>query len=92
MSAVRVPTPLRPFTEGQKEIDVSGGTVGEALRGLADRYPGVKTHLFDEQGGLRAYVNVFLNDEDVRGMQGESTPIEPSDRLTIVPSIAGGES
>lgn len=92
MSAVRVPTPLRPFTEGLREVDVPGGTVGEALQGLAELYPGVKTHLFDEQGGLRAYVNVFLNDEDVRGLEGEATPIHPSDRLTIVPSIAGGVS
>jgi adenylyltransferase/sulfurtransferase len=75
-----------------KEIEVQAGTVGEALEGLAAQYPGVKTHLFDEQGGLRAYVNVFLNDEDVRGLEGVATPIQPTDRLTIVPSIAGGTS
>ncbi len=92
MSAVRVPTPLRPYTEGMKEINVQAGTVGEALKGLADQYPGVKTHLFDDRGNLRAYVNVFLNDDDVRGLEGEATPILPSDRLTIVPSIAGGSS
>lgn len=92
MSAVRVPTPLRPYTQGMKEIEVKAATVGEALQGLAEQYPGVKTHLFDEQGGLRAYVNVFLNDEDVRGLDGEATPIQPTDRLTIVPSIAGGAS
>jgi len=90
MSAVRVPSPLRPYTEGMKEIDVQAGTVGGALLALADQYPGVKTHLFDEQGDLRAYVNVFLNDEDVRGLEGAATPIQPTDRLTIVPSIAGG--
>lgn len=92
MSAVRVPTPLRPYTEGMKEVDVIAGTVGEALQALANRYPGVKPHLLDEQGELRAYVNVFLNDDDVRGMDGEATSIEPADRLTIVPSIAGGGS
>jgi len=92
MSAVRVPTPLRPYTQGMKEIEVQAATVGEALQGLADQYPGVKTHLFDEHGDLRAYVNVFLNDEDVRGLDGEATPIQPDDRLTIVPSIAGGSS
>ncbi len=92
MSAVRVPTPLRPFTGGMKEIEVQAATVGEALQGLADKYPAVKTHLFDDQGSLRAYVNVFLNDEDVRGLEGDATPIQPSDRLTIVPSIAGGNS
>lgn len=90
MSAVRVPTPLRPYTQGMKEVEVKAGTVGEALKRLADQYPGVKTHLFDEQDGLRPYVNVFLNDEDVRGLDGEATPIQPTDRLTIVPSIAGG--
>jgi molybdopterin converting factor small subunit len=92
MSAVRVPTPLRPYTEGMKEVDVQAGTVGEALQNLATRYPGVRPHLFDEQGSLRAYVNVFLNDDDVRSLQGQATPLQPSDRLTIVPSIAGGGS
>ncbi len=90
MSVIRVPTPLRPYTEGQKEIQINGGTVGEALKDLADRYPSLKPHLFDETGSLRPYVNLFLNDEDVRELQGESTPLSAEDRLMIVPSIAGG--
>jgi molybdopterin converting factor small subunit len=92
MSAIRVPTPLRPYTDGMKEISVEAGTVGEALQSLAEQYPGVKTHLFDEQGQLRAYVNIFLNDEDVRSLEGQSTPVETTDRVTIVPSIAGGRT
>jgi molybdopterin synthase sulfur carrier subunit len=90
MSAVRVPMPLRPFTEGQREIEVEGGTVGQALQSLAASYPGLKPHLFDDQGGLRAYVNVFVNDENVRRLQGEATPLKADDRVTIVPSVAGG--
>jgi molybdopterin converting factor small subunit len=90
MSAVRVPTPLRPYTEGLKEIEVQASTVGEALQRLAEQYPGLKAHLFDDQGSLRAYVNVFVNDEDMRGLQGEATPVASADRVTIIPSIAGG--
>ncbi len=90
MTAVRVPTPLRPFTQGLRDIEVEGQTVGQALRGLAALYPELKTHLFNEQGGLRAYVNIFVNDEDVRRLQGEATPLQADDRMTIVPSVAGG--
>lgn len=90
MTAVRVPTPLRPYTEGQKEIQVEAETVGGALHDLAESYPGLKKHLFDDDGKLRSYVNVFVNEDDVRGLQGEDTRLDPDDRVTIVPSIAGG--
>lgn len=90
MTTIRVPTPLRPYTGGAKEVDVTGVTVGAALDDLAVRYPDVRRHLFDDAGGLRPYVNVFLNDEDIRTLQAEATPVEASDRLMIVPSIAGG--
>ncbi|MDX1601026.1 MAG: ubiquitin-like small modifier protein 1 [Anaerolineales bacterium] len=90
MTAVKVPTPLRPYTEGQKELEVEANTVGEALENLADTYPGLKKHLFDDEGNLRSYVNVFVNEDDVRGLEGEDTPIGPDDQVTIVPSIAGG--
>lgn len=90
MTVIRVPTPLRPYTQGQKEVEVDGGTVGDALRSLAEQYPGLRQHLFDEEGRLRPYVNVFLNEEDIRHLQGEETPLKEDDRLMIVPSIAGG--
>ncbi len=90
MTTIRIPTPLRPYTGGSKEVDVTGGTVGAALVDLSARYPDVRRHLFDDAGGLRPYVNVFLNDEDIRTLQAEATPLQSADRLMIVPSIAGG--
>jgi molybdopterin converting factor small subunit len=90
MTTIRVPTPLRPYTGGAKEVDVSGGTVGAALQDLTARFPDVRRHLFDDAGGLRPYVNVFLNDEDIRALQAEATPLQSADRLMIIPSIAGG--
>lgn len=90
MSTVRIPTPLRPYAGGQKEIVVEGATVGAALEALARRHPGLATHLFDEGGELRPYVNLFVNDQDVRSAQGRATPLGDEDRLMIVPSIAGG--
>lgn len=90
MSLLRIPTPLRPYTQGQKQIMVEGHTVGEALQSLAREFPAIEPHLFDERGELRSYVNVFLNDEDVRTLQGPSTPVDEDDRLMILPSIAGG--
>jgi len=90
MTTIRIPTPLRPYTGGSKEVDVTGGTVGAALVDLSARYPDVRRHLFDDAGGLRPYVNVFLNDEDIRTLQSEATPLQSADRLMIVPSIAGG--
>lgn len=90
MTAVRVPTPLRPYTDGQKEIEVQAGTVGEALKSLAEIHPGLEKHLFDDEGELRSYVNIFVNDEDVRGLDGSDTALDADDQVTIVPSIAGG--
>ena len=92
MSLVRLPTPLRPYAEGQREVEVKGTTVADALGNLAQKYPGLSRHLYDEGGHLRPYVNVFLNEDDVRTLQGEATPIADEDRLVIVPSIAGGTS
>lgn len=90
MNNIRIPTPLRTYTGGEKEVQVSADTVGEAMRELARQYPSVHTHLFDEGEQLRPYVNVFLNDEDVRNLEGEKTPVKEGDRLMIIPSIAGG--
>lgn len=90
MATLRIPTPLRPYAEGQSEVTVRGTTVSEALDDLTGRYPALRQHLFSEDGSLRAFVNLFLNDEDVRHLQGGETPIRESDRLMILPSIAGG--
>ena len=87
---IQIPTPLRRFTGEQGEVQVEGGTVGEAMAALAERYPSVKRHLFTDDGALRSFVNVFLNDEDVRHMKSQQTPVSPGDTLVIIPSIAGG--
>lgn len=90
MTTIRIPTPLRQYTNGQAEITVAGADVGAALSDLIGQHPGLRAHLYTDTGELRAFVNVFLNDEDVRHLQGPATPVATSDRLMIVPSIAGG--
>jgi molybdopterin converting factor small subunit len=90
MTTIRIPTPLRPYTNAQAEVPVSGGTVGAVLDDLTARYPSLRQHLYSDSGELRAFVNVFLNDEDIRHIQGADTPVKDQDRLMIVPSIAGG--
>jgi adenylyltransferase/sulfurtransferase len=90
MATIRIPTPLRAYTSGQAEVPVPGPTVGAALSELTTRYPNLKQHLYTEAGELRAFVNVFINDEDVRHLQGAETVVAEDDRLMIVPSIAGG--
>ena len=90
MTTLRIPTPLRPYAEGQSEISVQGLTVGEALNDLVTQYPALKKHLFAETEELRPFVNLFLGDEDVRHLQGVDTPIKDGDKLMIIPSIAGG--
>ncbi len=92
MNSIRIPTPLRPYTDNLKEIEVIASNVGEALDALTERYPSLKPHLYDENGNLRAYVNIFLREEDIRNLRGQSTPLTGDDRLMIIPSIAGGRS
>lgn len=90
MPTLRIPTPLRPYTGGQAEIALECTNVAGALSQLTALYPDLKKHLFNDQDELRTYVNLFLNDEDVRHLQGLETPLNPGDRLMIIPSIAGG--
>jgi MoaD family protein len=90
MVTLRIPTPLRPYTEGVSEINVQGTNVSEALNELTTQYPAIATHIFTEAGELRSFVNLFLNEEDVRHLQGVETEIKAGDRLMIIPSIAGG--
>lgn len=81
---------LRPQTDGQAEVEASGGTVGELLRGLAERHPGTERQLFSSEGELNRYVNVYLNDEDVRLLDGLDTAVAESDTVVILPAMAGG--
>ena len=92
MSTVRIPTPLRPYTGGHKEIECGGASVTAALHDLSARFPALAPHLFNGDGRLRPYVNVFVNDQDIRSLQGEATALTPGDRVMIVPSIAGGRA
>ncbi len=92
MITIKIPTPLRPYTEGNKEIGVQGETVAIVMHELTEQYPGLKKHLFNEDGHLRPYVNIFLNQEDIRILNGEDTQLKNGDQLMIVPSIAGGYS
>ena len=90
MPTIKVPPVLRPQTEGEAEISVDGGTVGDALLALADRYPETKNQLFSPEGDLNRYVNVYLNDEDVRVLDDLDTPASASDTVVILPAMAGG--
>jgi molybdopterin synthase sulfur carrier subunit len=92
MPTIKVPPVLRPQTEGEAEISVDGGTVGAALLALADRYPETKDQLFSPEGDLNRYVNVYLNDEDVRVLDGLETSATDSDTVVILPAMAGGFS
>ena len=88
---ILIPTPLRPYAQKQASIDVPAQTVGEALGALTARNPELRRHLYTEDGRLRAFVNLYLNDEDVRYLAKENTPVGEHDTLSIVPSIAGGQ-
>jgi len=90
MSTVKIPPVLRSSTGGEREVPAEGGNVGEVLRSLAERHPETERQLFGQDGSLNRYVNVYLNDEDVRVLQGLDTPVEDKDTLVILPAMAGG--
>lgn len=87
---VRIPTPLRSLTQGQAEVSVEGKIVREIVENLEKAYPGIKERICDEQGNLRRFVNLYLNDEDVRFLKDLQTEVHEGDGLSIVPAIAGG--
>ena len=87
---ILIPTPLRQYAGKQSAVDVSASTVGEALQALLHSHPELRKHLYNDQGRLRAFVNLYLNEDDVRYLQHEQTPVSDADTLSIVPSIAGG--
>jgi molybdopterin synthase sulfur carrier subunit len=90
MATVKIPPVLRPSTSGEKEIDAGGASVGAVLEALAEQHPATKTQLFGDNGDLNRYVNVYLNDEDVRVLDGLETPVGERDTLVILPAMAGG--
>jgi molybdopterin synthase sulfur carrier subunit len=90
MATVRIPPVLRPSVGGEREVSAGGSTVGEVLESLADAHPETRGQLFGSDGDLNRYVNVYLNDEDVRVLDGLGTAVGQSDTLVILPAMAGG--
>ena len=90
MPTLKIPTPLRAYAGGQAVVSVQGRKVGEALADLTAQHPNLRQHIFNEAGELRPFVNLYLNEEDVRYLDGVDTEIRESDLLRIIPSIAGG--
>ena len=91
MPTIKVPPVLRAQTGGEAEVSVEGATVGEALSALADQHPGTREQLFSPEGDLNRYVNVYLNDEDVRVLDGLDTAASEADTVVILPAMAGGQ-
>src|SRR5438270_11437647 len=87
---ILIPTPLRPYTDKKDAVDADGLTVGELLADLTRKHSGLKAHLYNDQGKLRSFVNIYVNDEDIRYLQKEQTPIKAGDSVSIIPSVAGG--
>jgi adenylyltransferase/sulfurtransferase len=87
---ILIPTPLRPYTDKKDAVEADGTTIGELLADLTRRHSGLKAHLYNDQGKLRSFVNVYLNDEDIRYLQKEQTPVSSGDTVSIIPSVAGG--
>ena len=89
-ATVRIPTPLRKLTNNEELVEVNAGTVGAAIAELQSRYPGIKERLLDDTGEVRRYVNVYVNEEDIRFLENQQTPIKDGDEVSIIPAIAGG--
>jgi MoaD family protein len=92
MSTVKIPPVLRASVGGVKEVEASGANVGDVLRALAEQHPATESQLFSEAGDLNRYVNVYLNDEDVRVLEGLDTSVSDTDTIVILPAMAGGGS
>src|SRR4030081_2733072 len=92
MPKILIPTPLRQYTGKQDTVQVKGGTVGEALTALTTQHQDLRRNIYNDEGKLRSFVNVYLNDEDIRYLSKEATPVKETDTISIVPSIAGGSA
>ena len=87
---IHIPTPLRPYTDKLDVVEIDGNTIGELLNNLTAKFDGLKQHLFNSEGKMRSFVNVYLNDEDIRYLQKDQTPVKAGDTVSIIPSVAGG--
>jgi adenylyltransferase/sulfurtransferase len=90
MATLKIATPLRSYTGGLAEVHLEGGTVADAISDLTTHYPALRGQIFNPEGKLRAFVHLFVNDEDIQHLQGMDTPLGETDRVMIIPSIAGG--
>jgi len=87
---VRIPTPLRKLTNDEEVVEVNPGTIAGTIAELQTRFPGIKERLLDENGSVRRFVNVYVNEEDIRFLQNQDTPVKDGDEISIIPAIAGG--
>lgn len=90
MIKVRIPTPLRPLTKGQGEVEAAAASISEMIENLNSAHPGLKDRLCDDKGELRRFVNIYVNEEDIRFLNGKDTSLKDGDEVSIVPAIAGG--
>jgi adenylyltransferase/sulfurtransferase len=90
MPILRIPAPLRSYTSGQSEVSLQGQTVAQVMDDLVIQFPALKPHLFNGQGTLRPFVNLFLGQENIKDLQGLETPLQEEDRILLIPSVAGG--
>ena len=90
MPTLRIPTPLRSYADGLSEVTINGSTVAEGMDDLVSQYPSIQTHIFNNQGTLRPFVNLFLGEDNIRDLAGLDTHLKDDDRLLMIPSIAGG--
>jgi molybdopterin synthase sulfur carrier subunit len=91
MATVRIPSPLRRYTNGQSKTKTDGANVTQVIENLEVQFPGVKSRLCDESGQIKRYVNIFVNDKEIRTLQGANTTVIDSDEVSIVPAMAGGQ-
>ncbi len=89
---VRIPTPLRRLTQNQPEVEAEGETIGSLIENLEANHPGIKERICDESGNIRRFVNIYLNDEDIRFLDGNATAVKDGDEISVIPAIAGGSS
>ena len=87
---IRIPTPLRKLTNNEEIVEVTAATIGEAIAELQARYPGIRERLVDDKGDVRRFVNVYVNEEDIRFLKNQQTPLKDGDEVSIIPAIAGG--
>lgn len=90
MATIRIPTPLRKYTQGDEQVSAAGATVAEVLADLDHNHPGIKDRLFDDKGQVRRFVNIFVDGEDIRHLQNLDTPVPEGGQISIIPAIAGG--